>query len=57
MGLREARLGGSHRRLAALQLTFKLSRVDFEQELTRLDALAFLDREPRHPAHLVAPRC
>ena len=55
--LSQARLGGGDGRLAALQLPFELPRVDLEQELARLDALAFLDGQPRDSAHLVAPRC
>ena len=41
--LLQRRLRRRDARLAALQLALELSRVDFEQELSGLDALAFLD--------------
>ena len=51
--LLEPRLRGGHARLAALQASFELPRVDLEQELTRLDPLAFFDGEARDAPHLV----
>ena len=49
--LLQRRLGGGDAGLAALQLAFERARIDLEQELAGLDALAFLDREPRDAAH------
>ena len=50
--LREPGARAGDRRLAALHRAAQGVRVDLEQELARLHAVAFLDGQPGHAAHL-----